>query len=147
MSVRLAVSAGTHECPPFDRRLLRRQAERILDELGHAESELSVSLVEDQAIAALNERYRGKAEATDVLSFSLLEGEQKGFRGELLGDVVIGIETAARQASQGGRSFDEEVARLLIHGVLHLLGHDHEDPAEARAMRGEETRLWRALEP
>jgi len=146
VSVRLSVPAGAHERPPFDRRLLRERAGRILDELGHAKSELSVSLVDDPAIAALNERYRGKAEATDVLSFSLLEGEQEGFRGELLGDVVIGIETAARQASEGGRCFDDEVARLLIHGVLHLLGHDHEDPVEARAMRSEETRLWRALE-
>ena len=71
---------------------------------------------------------------TDVLSFSLLEGEDAEHRGALLGDVVIGVETAARQARAAPpRSLDEEVARLLIHGTLHLLGHDHEQAEEARA--------------
>ena len=64
----------------------------------------------------------------------------------LLGDVVIGIETAARQARGRHRSLDEEVARLLIHGVLHLLGHDHEEPEAARLMHSEERRIWRALQ-
>jgi len=67
-------------------------------------------------------------------------------RGKLLGDVVIGIEIAERQARLAHRGFDQELARLLIHGVLHLLGHDHEEPSAAKAMRAEERRIWRSLE-
>ena len=99
----------------------------------------------DDEIAALNSEHRGKRSATDVLSFSLLEGEYIDQRGKLLGDVVIGIETAARQARAAHRGLDEEVARLLIHGILHLLGWDHEESAEAKLMRAEERRLWRAI--
>ncbi len=116
----------------------------MLRELGQATSELSIAIVPDDEIAVLNFEHRGKRSATDVLSFSLLEGEYSDQRGELLGDVVIGIETAARQARAAHRGLDEEVARLLIHGILHLLGWDHEDSAEAKRMRAEERRLWRA---
>ena len=110
-------------------------------------AELSISLVGDVAIAELNAAYRDKQGATDVLSFSLLEGAHSERRGELLGDVVISLETAARQARRGARGLDEEVLRLLIHGALHLLGHDHEAPGEAKRMRAEERRLWGLLWP
>ena len=106
-------------------------------------AELSISLVGDVAISELNAAYRDKQGATDVLSFSLLEGAHSERRGELLGDVVISLETAARQARRGARGLDEEVLRLLIHGALHLLGHDHEAPGEAKRMRAEERRLRR----
>jgi probable rRNA maturation factor len=96
-------------------------------------------------MARLNSEWRGRDRATDVLSFSLLEGAFAERRGRLLGDVVIGVETAARRARAGHRSLDEVVARLLIHGTLHLLGHDHARAAQARVMRAEERRLWRAL--
>ena len=82
-----------------------------------------------------------------MLSFSLLEGVHAERRGALLGDVVVGVEVAARQAARARRPLDDELARLLIHGVLHLLGHDHAEPAEAARMRAEERRLWRALAP
>ena len=129
----------------LDRRLLLARARKLLDATGCARSELSIALVDDDAIAELNARHRGKDRPTDVLSFSLVEGEHADRRGALLGDVVIGIETAARQARARHRSLDEEVARLLVHGTLHLLGHDHEEDEEARAMRAEERRVWRAL--
>jgi probable rRNA maturation factor len=117
----------------------------MLGATGHAKSELSVSLVDDTEIRALNQSYRGIERPTDVLSFSLLEGQGAEHRGALLGDVVIGVETAARQARQRHRALEEEVTRLLIHGVLHLLGHDHEEEEEARDMRAEERRLWRLV--
>jgi len=119
----------------------------LLEEVGHSTSEISIAIVLDDEIAALNRKHRGKRSATDVLAFSLLEGEHSDHRGRLLGDVVIGIETAARQARAAHRGLDEEVARLLIHGILHLLGWDHEEPVEARRMRAEERRLWRAIRP
>jgi probable rRNA maturation factor len=93
----------------------------------------------------LNGDWRGRPRPTDVLAFSLLEGEDAEHRGALLGDVVIGVETAARQARQRRRSLDEEVARLLIHGTLHLLGHDHQRESDTRVMRTEERRLWREI--
>ncbi len=96
-------------------------------------------------MTALNTEHRGKKAPTDVLSFSLLEGRHSDRRGALLGDVVIGIETAARQARVAHQSLDDEVARLLIHGTLHLLGWDHQKSEEARLMRAEERRLWRAI--
>ena len=132
--------------PAVDRRLLRSRAARVLQALSHTRSELSVALVDDATIADLNSRYRGEARPTDVLSFSLLEGEHADRGGRLLGDVVISVETAARQARRAHRAFDTEIARLLIHGMLHLLGHDHEKEDEARAMRSEERRLRRAIQ-
>jgi probable rRNA maturation factor len=147
MTVRLTGPPRRRELPPIDTKLLRRRARGLLEVLGCDGAELSVCLVEDRTIATLNAAHRGKQRATDVLSFSLIEGAHAKFRGNLLGDVVIGIETAARQARARRRELDEEVARLLIHGVLHLLGHDHLRPAEARRMRAEERRLARALAP
>jgi len=124
---------------------LRRRAGAILKAAGEARSELSIALVDDPQIRDLNGRYRGKPRPTDVLSFSLVEGEHADRRGRLLGDVVISVETAARQARASRRGLDDTIAKLLVHGVLHLLGHDHEADAEARRMRREERRIWRAL--
>ncbi len=123
------------------------RARWILRELGHARSELSIALVDDAEIASLNGVHRGQPRATDVLSYSLLEGDHTDFRGTMLGDVVISVVTARRQARKRHRALDEEMARLLIHGVLHLVGHDHVKLAERRVMRAEEGRLWRLLQP
>jgi len=144
MSVRLSGPPRRQGLPAVDRRLLRARAGRILRALSQRRSELSVSLVDDAEIAALNASYRGRRGPTDVLAFSLLEGEGVEHRGRLLGDVVIGLGAAARQARARHRAVDEEVARLLIHGTLHLLGYEHRSEREAQAMRAEERRLWRA---
>ena len=145
MTVRLRAPVRRRDLPRVDRRLLRSRAGRILRETGRRGTELSVSLVDDEEIADLNREWRGKRGPTDVLAFSLVEGDHAERRGPLLGDVVIGVETAARQARRARRSVDDEVARLLIHGTLHLLGHDHRRAAETRVMRAEERRIWRAV--
>jgi probable rRNA maturation factor len=129
----------------LDRRRLRSHAVHLLRAVGWPRAELSIALVDDAAIAELNARYRGIASATDVLSFAQLDGEVGDRRGALLGDVVVSLDTAAVQARRGRRTLDDEVLRLLIHGTLHLLGHDHERDDEARRMRAEERRVWRAL--
>jgi len=147
MIVRLSGPPRRRGLPAVDKRLLRRRARSILSLLGCEGAELSVSLVEDASMEALNAAHRGKPRPTDVLSFSLIEGAHAQFRQELLGDVVIGIETAARQARAMRRDLDDEVARLLVHGVLHLLGHDHVRSAQAKRMRAEERRVARALAP
>ena len=144
MSVRLSGPPRRQGLPAVDRRLLRVRAGRILRALCHGRSELSICLVDDAEMAALNASYRGRRGPTDVLAFSLLEGEGVEHRGRLLGDVVIGLEAAARQARARHRAVDEEVARLLIHGTLHLLGYEHHHEREARSMRAQERQLWRA---
>lgn len=129
----------------LDLELLRVRASQALRELGESQSELSLSLLCDEEIAELNSTWRGREGPTDVLAFSLLEGDHTAHRSGLLGDVVISIETAARQAALRHRGIDEEVAKLLIHGILHLVGYDHERGSEdERVMRRMQTRLWRA---
>lgn len=144
MTVRLTAPPRRPDVPLFDRVRLRSRARKVLEALDHGRSEVSVALVCDEDMAALNEAWRGRPRPTDVLSFSLVEGEHPEHRDRLLGDVVIGLEAAARQARERRRSLDDELVRLLIHGVLHLLGHDHERPSDARRMQTEERRLWRA---
>jgi rRNA maturation RNase YbeY len=143
MTVRVS---GRRGLPPVDRTRLRARARVVLRELGRRRAELSLALVDDAAIAELNLRFRGVRGPTDVLSFSLEDGLHADRRGALLGDVVISVETAARQARRARRTLDEEVLRLLIHGALHLVGHDHVRAAQARVMRAEERRIRRAVD-
>jgi probable rRNA maturation factor len=145
MSIALSGPPSDADGGRLDLPLLRRRTRALLGALGHERSELSVSLVDDSTIRALNRDWRRIDRATDVLSFSLMEGEHGKRRGRLLGDVVVSVETAARQARRRHRSLDETVARLVIHGVLHVLGHDHVRAREAKIMRSEERRLWRAI--
>lgn len=130
-----------------DARALKRTAEALLSAAGEGGSSVSISLVRDATIRKLNRAYRGKDAATDVLSFGLLEGEGPRDGAErLLGDVVISLDTARRQAADYDATLDMELRRLLIHGLLHLLGHDHERPRERAAMEREERRLARAID-
>ena len=149
-------------------------AERLLGLLRCARFELSVVLTDDAGIRALNREWRGKDAATDVLSFSQLDGPASGSlrariggapptgsagarrpgpagvrrtaASEHLGDVVISVQTAERQARAGDWTLQEELNRLLVHGVLHLLGYEHEHGGpDAERMRAEEARLSSAL--
>ncbi len=146
MTVLISGPESGAELPGVDRRLLRSRAVRVLRELERFDAELSIALVDDATISDLNRRYRSKAGPTDVLSFSQLEGEHVELAGNLLGDVVISLETAARQARVAHRGLDSEVAKLLVHGILHLIGHDHERDDEARVMQQLERRLRRAID-
>jgi rRNA maturation RNase YbeY len=143
MSVRLA--GPPRRTRGLSRRRVLADGRALLAALGHADAELSVALVDDAAGAALNRRFRGRRGATDVLSFSLREGAHAKHRGGLLGDVVIAVGVARRQARERGHSLADECLRLLIHGVLHLLGYDHARPAQARRMRAKERALWKGL--
>jgi probable rRNA maturation factor len=138
----------THRLP---KRTWRRRARTLLDAAGVPGAGLSLSFVGDRAIRTLNARHRGKDKPTDVLSFPLFEpfavprGNGATAPEVLLGDVVISVDTAVRQARAYGARLDEEIERLLIHGILHLIGHDHEEPAERRRMVREERRLAAAI--
>jgi probable rRNA maturation factor len=145
MTVVVSGPESERPLPPFDARLLAQRAERLLAWLDRPEAELSLVLVDDARMAELNATWRGRSGPTDVLSFSLLEGAHAERRGPLLGDVVIDLEQAQRQAQERASALDAELARLLVHGVLHLLGHDHEEPGEARRMRSLERRGLAAI--
>jgi probable rRNA maturation factor len=125
----------------------------MLRQLGLGEAELSVALTDDEEIHELNRVFRHRNQPTDVLAFSMREGEPIGAhpvgdaanaRGEVLGDVVVSIETARRQAARRRRALEREVCELLAHGLLHLVGYDHQTRDEARVMGAETRRLCRA---
>ena len=123
------------------RRTVATAARALLAELGLERAELSIVLCDDDTIHELNRTYRKKDRATDVLAFALREGEGAEFAGDMLGDVVISLDTAQRQADEHGHSITTEVYVLLAHGLLHLLGWDHRNDAEDRRMKREVTRL------
>jgi len=103
-----------------------------------APSELSVLLADDPTVHELNRTYRATDEPPDVLSFSQSEGEpfaQPAGTVPHLGDIIISVDTARRQATEYVISLQDEVAHLLVHGILHLLGYDHEEAADAEVMR------------
>lgn len=118
---------------------LHDAAARALAAVGRAGAELSLLLVDDAEIRALNAQWRGKDSATDVLSFP--SGGPEGLPVDVLGDVVISVDTARRQAAERGHSVEVELRVLLAHGLAHLLGHDHGDPAQAAAMAAVEAAL------
>jgi rRNA maturation RNase YbeY len=114
---------------------VRRLAARVLRAACPEGADLSVVLVDDAAIARLNADWRGKQGPTVVLSFSQVEGGGPATPEGTIGDVVISLETARRQARERRRPLEQEIGALLVHGVLHLLGYDHErSGAEARRM-------------
>ena len=118
----------------------------LLRDLGLEDAELSVLFIGDRAMRALNRAYRAKDRTTDVLAFPMREGLFAQIRPELLGDIVISAPVAARQATEAGHSLGKEIDRLLIHGLLHLAGYDHErGPKEALRMRRKETLLFKRL--
>ncbi len=127
---------------------LKKTAERLLDDLGCSSSTiLSLSLVDSDEMAELNLRFRGKERPTNVLAFSQKEGEDKGLHPDLLGDVVISTDRAAADALQLGYTNEEMIAYLLIHGVLHLVGHHHDRPDDEEAMRAKVDQLFTSLFP
>jgi probable rRNA maturation factor len=98
--------------------------------------ELSVALVDDLVMRELNRNWRGIDRATDVLAFAMREGEAlHALDVEPIGDVILSIPTAQRQARRSGRSLLGEITMLLAHGLLHLLGYDHRTAAEGKVMR------------
>lgn len=107
-------------------------------------AQVTVVLVGERAMRELNRRWRGKNMPTDVLSFSQREWAGGGLHPEILGDIVICVPVAARQAGEAGHCLAAEIDRLAVHGILHLTGYEHEgDPAAARVMRRREAAIIR----
>lgn len=108
--------------------------------------EISLSLVSDEQIALLNEKYRGKDSPTDVLSFECDSVDDEDLLDQevvALGDVVIAPDVARRQTDEYGTSFEQEMSLLLVHGILHLCGYDHVEDEEALEMEGREAEILR----
>ena len=140
----VGVSMRGRRAPALAARL-GRSARRLLRALDLRHGELSLLLVSDGEMRRLNRRWRGRDRPTDVLAFAQAEGPG-GAPDGMLGDVVISVDTARRQAAERGETLGREAERLLVHGVLHLLGYDHErSTAEARRMQRRERALARAL--
>ena len=130
--------------------LARRIARAALRECGELSCELSLALVDDREMRDLNRSFRGKDRPTDVLAFAQREGEDMpaGAPLGLLGDVVLSVPTAERQAAARSIALEGEIATLLVHGILHLLGYDHErSPAEARRMFRRQREVLAAIAP
>lgn len=114
---------------------MKEKAQVILDALGNPKGELSVLLLDDVQIAILNRDYLHRQGPTNVIAFAMREGEFAEVNPELLGDVVISLETAEREGLVMGQSMQDRLNELLIHGILHLFGYDHENSeAEAEKM-------------
>ncbi|WP_264082205.1 rRNA maturation RNase YbeY [Desulfuromonas versatilis] len=126
---------------------MRRVARRILSASGCPDAELSVVVVDDEQIRDLNRDYLQRDKPTNVISFAMQEGDGAGLNPEILGDVVISADTAARDAAEAGVSFESELYFLLLHGILHLLGYDHERGTEeqARIMEEREREIFAML--
>jgi probable rRNA maturation factor len=105
---------------------MRRAATRILDALACPDAELSVVIVSDEEIHQLNLAYLDRDRPTNVISFPMQEGEEGDLCPGLLGDVVISADTAARDAQEAGTDLEQELHFLLLHGILHLVGFNHE---------------------
>ncbi len=145
MEILLSNNQNQH---PVDSKVLQSQIRQLLEKLGETQCELSLLLTDDAEIRRLNKTYRNLDHATDVLSFPQDENAVNESGDTLLGDVVISVETAARQAEEHHLSFNEELILLAIHGILHLLGYDHErSPQDARIMKDKTQVIFETLFP
>lgn len=127
---------------------IRQKTKQILSGLGCNAHELSVVITDDSEIHRLNKTYRGLDRPTNVLSFPMQEGQFSDINPGLLGDVVISCETAEKEADTAGITLPERISQLLVHGVLHLVGFDHEtDSGRAEAMEKKSLEILRKIEP
>jgi probable rRNA maturation factor len=123
---------------------VRRCLKRLLKELGFMDSDVSLLLVDDEQIREINKNYLQRDRPTNVISFAMKEGAFGDVHPEILGDIILSVETAARDAMAGDIDFMDEVEFLLIHGLLHLVGYNHENVeiSEAKKMKKLERELF-----
>ncbi len=131
----------------IDSERLEGVASAAMEREGLPSAELSVLITDDETVRELNREYAGDDTPTDVLAFSLREGEEFASPDGVLrlGEVIISYPTARRQAADAGIPVEREIEHLLVHGVLHLLGYDHAEPQEEDRMRARERDLLAAF--
>ncbi len=125
---------------------IRRTVEVILDALDCPDGEISILIVDDPQIEKLNRKYLNRTGPTNVIAFSMREGEFSHLSPQLLGDVVISTDTAAKEAQNSGMSMEQRFSELLVHGILHLFGYDHENSEQnARKMEKKSQELLKLI--
>ena len=131
----------------INKRKIRSTVLKILKILDCANKEISLSFVDDEKIKKLNKQYLGKDKPTNVISFPLQEGEYSDINPNIIGDIVISTETAQRDALRGNLTISQEIDFLIIHGILHLLGYNHENTTrkERTKMHQKENDLFKAF--
>ena len=126
---------------------IKQMVQVILDALDFPNGEISILLADDLLITKLNQQYRNRQGPTNVIAFAMREGAFSDLTPHLLGDVVISLDTTAVEAQKAGISMDQRFRELLIHGILHLFGYDHEKSEEdARRMDDKSRELLERLE-
>lgn len=134
--VDVIVESGEWEARPGLAARLETAAKAALDASGvqtSPQGEIAILLTDDEGVAILNERWRGKPQATNVLSWPAVSPKLLSLS-PMIGDIAIAFETCAREAAEEAKSLDDHVSHLVVHGVLHLLGFDHETEEEAERM-------------
>ncbi len=129
--------ASNQKLVKLDRVGLRRDVRKILELLGAGQKELSLMIVDDEEIRKINRDYLRRDRPTNVIAFSLTEGDFGDVNPGVLGDAVVSVDAAAREARTAGIPIEDSILYLIIHGILHLAGYDHEGPkgiARARIM-------------
>ena len=127
--------------------MIKQKLTRVLKDLDCREKELSILFTDDEGIAQLNESYLGRKGPTNVLAFPMSDGLEPVVESGMLGDVVISLDTAVAESKDLNETLEHTIDRLLIHGILHLLGYDHEkSKSEAKRMENEEKRLMALME-
>jgi probable rRNA maturation factor len=154
--VRLVIRVDRDFQGRIDKRWLRRLVKQSIATHGiETDVELSLLITDDATVRELNKKYRGKDKSTDVLSFALeadkRSNDSAGFvmpPGEMvhLGEVIVSYPKAAEQAAERKHPVEDELALLVVHGVLHLLGYDHDKPGREREMRSLEQRALSAVQ-
>jgi rRNA maturation RNase YbeY len=125
---------------------IKMKLKRILKDLECHDGELSILITDDKHIAELNSCFLKRKGPTNVLAFSIRDDDPTQPETLMLGDIVISLDAAMRDAKKAGESLTKMIDRLLIHGLLHLLGYDHERSEEARKMEEEMERLLTMVE-
>ncbi|NOQ18391.1 MAG: rRNA maturation RNase YbeY [Desulfobacterales bacterium] len=131
----------------ISKKKIRQTAMAVLSALDYPDAELSILIVDDQQIAQLNQDYLNRRGPTNVIAFPMREGKFTEIAPNLLGDVVISVETAHQEGQRADLSMEERFDQLLIHGILHLLGYDHENTkSEARRMEKKTQELFKIIQ-
>ncbi len=126
---------------------MQQAAREVLSALGRNKAQLSILVTDDEKISELNQTYLNRPGPTNVIAFPMQEGEFSDIQPDLLGDVVISIETACREAEAAGMATGHRFFELLVHGILHLAGYDHvSDANQARLMEEKTVEIMRLLE-
>jgi probable rRNA maturation factor len=139
-----AESEGWNKIPDLEAQV-RRAAEAAMLDNDAPPSEISVVLSDDEHLRELNKHHRGMDKPTNVLSFPAARMKAPAGAPRILGDVVIALETVEREAAEESKPIENHLAHLVVHGVLHLLGYDHEDDEEAEMMEARERQILARL--